>query len=91
MLKLIPRENPVPKNKTKKVISARSIQKKLPGEDKMENKMIKSTCIQLIHYVKKAGRQSLQEMGTLIHNLQRSALSLERKRAKLIRERLKKK
>ncbi len=90
MLKLIPQENPSAKNKVKKIkiqtLFIPKLQEKLGQELKMDNQILKSAYGRLIHYFKKAENYTLEEMGELIHILQRSALSLEKKRVRMMRK-----
>ena len=75
----------------KKTAFLNKLQQKMEAEQKVDHKIIKVTFVKLLKYVKKSENDDVGEMGDLIHSLQRSALSLERKRAKLLREQTKKK
>jgi len=91
MLKLIPRENTSPSKRRNKKIKTRivaipKLQQKLDAEMREENQTIKSAYLHLVNYIHKAGSSSLKEMGELIHSLQRSVLSLEKKRTKILRK-----
>ena len=56
------------------------IHRKLQADAKKDRHIIKSVCMRMISFVRKNGRSSAQELGELIHGLQRSVLSLERQR-----------
>lgn len=91
MLKLIPSENIQLKNKQKKKIKAKvmalpRLQQKFNAETREENQNIKTAYLHLVDYLHKAGDCTLKEMSELIHTLQRSVVSLEKKRVKLLRK-----
>lgn len=99
MLKLIPQENPDPKDVARKV--ARSVQrtikkKKFYGTPKLrqkfevqmkkENKILQIVSTKLLRFVKGDQKHSEGEVSDLIHSLQKSVLSLQRQRHKLLQQ-----
>ncbi len=91
MLKLIPRENTqssgLRKKKIKtKILAIPKLQQKNDAETGEENQNIKSAYLHLVRYFRKAGDYSLKEMGELIHTLQKSVISLEKKRMKAMKK-----
>jgi hypothetical protein len=101
MLKQIPNENPDqirarvakkarrfiaagPGFSSNRVISMKMNQKK-EEEKKKDHGIVKSVCIKLIQFVQ-GGEKSHQQVTEMIHGLQRSVLSLERQRNRIIRQ-----
>ena len=91
MLKLIPQENP-PAEKAKEVkksgpkIHFEKFIRKEDQDSNIDQRTVKFTFVKLVDYFKKAEKYGIKEMGDLIHSLQRSVLSLQRKRNKLLRQ-----
>jgi len=68
-------------------ISPKVVIKILQSEDKKDRGILRSVCINLIHFVKGRKKFGEREMGELIHGMQRSVLSLERVRLRMTRGR----
>lgn len=88
MLKLIPQESPSGKasrqQKTPKTLNIPKLQQKMGEEQKVESNIIKGVYLNLIRFLKKGEAFTLDEIGLMIHSLQRAILSLERKRIQLL-------
>ena len=82
MLKLIPREN----NHGRKNQTVQTDSKPPKLMVKPEHIHLKSTYSSLLRYLKKAESTTLEDLGELIHNLQRSVITLEKKRVSLLRK-----
>jgi hypothetical protein len=84
------RTHPAKANESRPAESSAVINKK--NEDtKREFGIFKTLCIKLLRFVKNTGRHTGEEMGDLIHMLQRSVLALQRQRNKILMEEQKKK
>jgi hypothetical protein len=66
-------------------ISPKVVIKILQSEDKKDRGILRSVCINLIHFVKGRKKFGEREVGDLIHSMQRSVLSLERVRNRMAR------
>lgn len=89
MLKLIPSEVVTKNHKLpKKKVSVwkQIFERKLQGQQNKDQKIIQFAVIKLQEFVKKGENQGIQEIGDLIDHLQRSILSLQRKRNKIVQK-----
>jgi hypothetical protein len=65
--------------------------RKVRADTKKDRGFIKNVCIKLIRFVQGQGGNSHEQVSDLIHNLQRSVLSLERERQRMLQQEKKKK
>ena len=96
MLKLIPQETAQSqKRKEKKTKFQERYSAKFQSASRkdasLENRHIQRVCMHLAKYIKKAEQYGIKEMGDLIHIVQRSVLTLQKQRIKLIRKQQKRK
>jgi len=94
MLKPIPQEIQQKqkfKQKKKQAQPLVKLELKLSEEKKAERHLVKTACLNLMEYIKKAEVYGVEEISELIHHLQRTVLSLEKKRTKLLRKQGRKK
>ncbi len=89
MLKLIPQEKfqndgaKMPKRNSQK--TKNNFQTQLNEVDlKAEHHLLKKACFQMVNYVKGIEAYGAKEIDELIHQLQRSVLSLQKTRMKLL-------
>ncbi len=87
MLKPIPQEQPGKrghKKKNKKQGRFMRLEITIRDLKKADRQLYDKVCEQLLQYVKKDENVSLDELNDLIHDLQRTTLSLQKKRIKII-------
>jgi hypothetical protein len=63
---------------------APKLQQKVDHEIKKEEGILQNVCVKFVRFIKDGENHSVQEIGELIHGLQKSVLSLQRKRQKLM-------
>lgn len=95
MLKLIPSETdekgPKEQKKTPRMGLRQFFIRKMEGQQKTDQKIIHFAVVKLQDYIKRGEKQGAQEIGELINHLQRSILSLQRKRNKMSQKNRKRK
>jgi hypothetical protein len=98
MLKPIPQENAenpvVPKRKKSKILKSApspSLQNISQTNRDKDQEVIRKVSVKFFHFVKNNIQHSAEEVSEIIHGLQRSVLSLERQRMRLMVEKNKKK
>ncbi|MFA5828880.1 MAG: hypothetical protein WC843_00065 [Candidatus Gracilibacteria bacterium] len=95
MLKLIPSEtdekgSKEPK-KTPKIGLRQFFMRKIETQQNADQKIIHFAVVKLQDYIKRGEKQGGEEIGELINHLQRSILSLQRKRTKMSQKNRKRK
>ena len=100
MLKLIPSEGPgkvdkIRRAQKKKIKKAHKINKsksalivrqKKVWENEKERGILKFVCVSLINFIKSTKSSTIDEVSEIIQALQRSILSLERQKIKMMRK-----
>lgn len=94
MLKLIPQEKPEnntckskngsQKNRRKNKTLAPKLRQKFEYEMKNEKNILHTICIKMVNFVKNEKAHTCDDVSELIHGLQKSILSLQRQRQKMV-------
>lgn len=71
------------KTPTRKTLAPK-LQQKQAEELKVEHHILHGVCVKFVHFIKETGTQTEQEIEELIHGLQKSVLSLQKQRQKIV-------